>query len=127
MAKDYNVKLTKRSKTVVRDQAIESRTVVKRPHDMVLERTRMLDELDGRARQPSLHRSNSVVLTWHLQQRLCQPSLRFGSNPWLQRDTVESGEAIRDAKQVQPGDLLRTRLHQGEVWSRVDHDADESR
>ena len=109
-------------------QAIESRTVVKRPHDMVLERTRMLDELDGRARraifaQIELGRAHLASSAAALSALSPLQVLTRGYSVTLS----ESGEAIRDAKQVQPGDLLRTRLHQGEVWSRVDHDADESR
>ena len=101
---------------------------MKRPLDMVLERTRMLDELDGRARraifaQIELGRAHLASSAAALSALSPLQVLTRGYSVTLS----ESGEAIRDAKQVQPGDLLRTRLHQGEVWSRVDHDADESR
>ncbi|MEC8473511.1 MAG: exodeoxyribonuclease VII large subunit, partial [Planctomycetota bacterium] len=107
-------------------QAIESRTVVKRPHDMVLDRTRMLDELDGRARraifaQIELGRAHLASSAAALSALSPLQVLTRGYSVTLS----ESGEAIQDAKQVQPGDLLRTRLHQGEVWSRVNRDTDE--
>lgn len=101
--------------------AISSRTVLRKPHELVLNRTRSLDELDARARRAMFskirlgraqHSSSAASLSALSPLQV----LTRGYSVTLSKE----GEAIRSANQVEKGERLRTRLDQGEIWSVVD-------
>ncbi len=105
--------------------SISSRTVLRKPHELVLNRTRSLDDLDARARRAMfskirLGRAQLSSSAASLSALSPLQVLTRGYSVTLSQE----GEAIRSANQVEKGERLRTRLDQGEIWSVVDEITD---
>lgn len=106
-------------------EAVGSRTVLRRPHELVLDRARLLDELDARARRAmfssvALGRAKMATAAASLSALSPLNVLTRGYSVTLD----SSGKAITRAGDVQIGDPIRTRLHQGEMQSVVTHVGD---
>jgi exodeoxyribonuclease VII large subunit len=100
---------------------LAARRVMRLPLDRVRERERRLDELAGR-----LHRSGRRRLE-HGRERMNAIAARLEAVSPLNvlargysLTQTEAGAVIRDAAQVRPGDRVRTRLHRGNLVSRVE-------
>lgn len=106
-----------------RDQieSLESRSMLRRPHEMVRMRSRLLDELDARARK---------LMFAHIkldQARLGKAAATLSAlsplNVLTRGYSVTfdpSGNAIQQADKVAVGDRIRTRVQHGEIESIVD-------
>ncbi|MDA9777455.1 exodeoxyribonuclease VII large subunit [Rubripirellula sp.] len=102
-------------------QALGSRTILKRPHEMVLNRTRQLDDLDARARRAmfgkiKLGRAHLASSAASLLALSPLQVLTRGYSVTL----TEEGQAITNASDVKNGQRIQTRLNQGSVWSIID-------
>ena len=102
-------------------QALGSRTILKRPHEMVLNRTRQLDDLDARARRAmfgkiKLGRAHLASSAASLSALSPLQVLTRGYSVTL----TEEGQAITNASDVKNGQRIQTRLNQGSVWSIID-------
>lgn len=101
-------------------QALGSRKILQRPHEVIHLRSRMLDEYDARARRAmraklSLGRANVATLAAALSALSPLDVLTRGYSITLD----DQNQTIDDAAQVQVGDSIRTRLHHGEIESVV--------
>lgn len=106
-----------------RDQieSLESRSMLRRPHEMVRMRSRLLDELDARARKVMFAQ---IKLD---QARLGKAAATLSAlsplNVLTRGYSVTfdpSGNAIQQADKVAVGDRIRTRVQHGEIESIVD-------
>ena len=102
-------------------QTLGSRTILKRPHEMVLNRTRQLDDLDARARRAmfgkiKLGRAHLASSAASLSALSPLQVLTRGYSVTL----TEEGQAITNASDVKNGQRIQTRLNQGSVWSIID-------
>lgn len=105
----------------IRLESIATRTVLKRPHDIVHDRSRVLDDLDARARRAifakiKLGRAQLASSAAALSALSPLQVLTRGYSVTL----TDAGKAIQDVSQVQPGQAIRTRLHRGEIWSVIE-------
>jgi len=101
-------------------ESIESRSVVRKPHEIIHSRFRRLDELDGRGRRAvnaklRLARASMATTAASLSALSPLSVLARGYSVTLNAD----GKAISNADQVQNGEVIRTKLNQGEVESVV--------
>jgi exodeoxyribonuclease VII large subunit len=114
-----------RGRVVRMRAAIESlakRRVLQRPHEVLYDRSRRLDELDLR-----MQRATQQRLT-KLKDRLTGDAARLESlsplavlaRGYSVTQLAGSGKIVRSASQVQPGDLVQTQLHEGHFVSRVE-------
>ena len=102
-------------------EAIATRTVLKRPHDIVHDRFRVLDDLDARARRAifskiKLGRAQLASSAAALSALSPLQVLTRGYSVTL----TDAGRAIQDVSQVQTGQEIRTKLHRGEIWSVIE-------
>ena len=102
-------------------ESIATRTVLKRPHDIVHDRCRVLDDLDARARRAifskiKLGRAQLSSSAAALSALSPLQVLTRGYSVTL----TDAGKAVQDVSQVQRGQAIRTRLHRGEIWSVVE-------
>jgi len=103
-------------------EALSSRRVLMRPAEKLHERARQIDELELRARRALANCFR------HARQELATAAGRLDAlSPLnvLERGysvtrLLPSGTVVRSTEQVQPGDLLETRLHSGKLTSRVE-------
>jgi exodeoxyribonuclease VII large subunit len=100
--------------------SLESRVAMRKPHSLIHDRERLLDELDARGRRAILA---SVGMA---RARLAASAASLNALSPLQvlsrgfSVTMDAqGRAFQDATQVSPGDTIRTRLHIGEIQSSV--------
>lgn len=105
----------------IRLESIATRTVLKRPHDIIHDRSRVLDDLDARARRAifakiKLGRAQLASSAAALSALSPLQVLTRGYSVTL----TDAGKAIQDVSQVQPGQAIRTRLHRGEIWSVIE-------
>ncbi len=101
-------------------ESLGSRTVLRRPHEIVQSRYRRLDELDGRGRRAMRARlqmaSAAIAKTAAALSALSPLNvLSRGYSVTLDAD----GNAITNAENVRDGDTIRTRLKDGEFESVV--------
>ncbi len=107
-------------------EALAKRRVLQRPHEYLYDRSRRLDELDAR-----LQRAVQRRIT-HFKDRLTAASthleslspLAVLSRGYSVTQRADDGKIVRDAAQLQPGDLIRTQLHQGHILSRVEKESE---
>jgi exodeoxyribonuclease VII large subunit len=103
-------------------EAIESRPLFARPHQSISDRRHRLDDLDLRSKRAVLQQVERA------RQRLLHATATleaYSPLAVLQRGysvTQREGEAepLRDAAALQVGERLTTRLHHGQVTSRVE-------
>ena len=112
-----------RQMILTRKQTLEqlsSLVAFRKPHEMVHLRSRLLDDLDGRANRAVRSR---LELGQATMAKLAASLTALSPLKVLARGysvtTDESGRAITDAEQVKAGDLIRTRFDCGEVTSTV--------
>jgi exodeoxyribonuclease VII large subunit len=101
--------------------ALAARPVLRRPFDLIHDRAQQLDELTDRARRAVWRwmeqaRRQTASLTNHLESLSPLGVLARGYSVTMREQT---GEVARDAALLTAGELLRTRLEQGEIISRV--------
>jgi exodeoxyribonuclease VII large subunit len=103
-------------------ESLSSRRVLMRPAEKLHERARQIDELELRARRALANRFR------HARQELATAAGRLDAlSPLkvLERGysvtrLLPSGTVVRSTEQVQPGDLLETRLYSGKLTSRLE-------
>lgn len=101
-------------------EAIASRSALRKPHDIIHSRFRLLDELDARGRRAiygklKLGRARLGTVAASLSALSPLNVLSRGYSVTLDAQ----GQAIDNASQVEVGDTISTRLHQGELESVV--------
>ncbi len=101
-------------------EALAERTVMRRPHEMVHLRWRRLDELDLRARRAmfaklEMGRANLATAAAALSALSPLDVLTRGYSVTMD----PNDQAITDARAVDVGDVLRTKLFRGEIESVV--------
>lgn len=101
-------------------ESIESRTVIRKPHEIVHSRFRRLDELDARAGLAvngtvQLARARLATTAASLSALSPLNVLARGYSVTLDK----KGNAVTDANQVRDGDLIRTTLKTGQIVSIV--------
>jgi exodeoxyribonuclease VII large subunit len=101
-------------------ESVASRTVVRKPHELILDRARVLDEFDARARRAmfarvALDRAKLATAAASLSALSPLNVLTRGYSVTLD----SSGKTITRASEIQQGDPIRTRLQQGEIRSVV--------
>ena len=101
-------------------QSIETRTVIRKPHEIVYSRFRRLDELDaraGRAVNGTMQLARASLATTAASLSALSPLnvLARGYSVTLDK----KGNAVTDANQVREGDLIRTKLKSGDIESIV--------
>ena len=100
--------------------SIQNRSILKRPHELVQRRFRRLDELDARARKAMFAR---VELGKAKMAKSAATLSALSPLNVLARGysvTLDSADnAILSPSQVKPGDIIRSRIHQGEIESVV--------
>jgi exodeoxyribonuclease VII large subunit len=101
-------------------EALESRTVLRKPYEIVQSRFRRLDELDGRGRRAmkaKLNLAGATLATTAASLSALSPLnvLARGYSVTLDAD----GKAIVSASEVNEGDTIRTKLKAGEIESVV--------
>ncbi len=101
-------------------ESIESRTIIRKPHEIIQSRFRILDELEGRAGRAV--RGKLRLARAHLATTAASLSALSPLNVLARGYSVTldgNGRAITDAKRVQAGEVIRTRLKEGEIQSVV--------
>ena len=100
--------------------ALQTRSILKRPHELVQRRYRRLDELDARARKAMFAR---VKLGTAKMGKSAATLSALSPLNVLARGysvTLDSEDnAIQSPSQVKPGDIIRSRVHHGEIESVV--------
>jgi exodeoxyribonuclease VII large subunit len=104
-----------------RVRSLAARRPLARPHTIVGDLSRRLDELDARGRRAAMqsvatHRGRLATLAGKLES--LSPLQVLGRGYSL--TTTESGKLVRAARDVKPGDRLVTTLSDGRVRSTVD-------
>ncbi len=102
--------------------AVAAARAFRRPHDLVADRARRLDELDARLTRSMGHRQNLA------QTRLDAMAARLESlgplavlaRGYSVTKRLDDGSIVRDADQISRGDRIETRLASGRVVSRVE-------
>lgn len=106
-------------------ESLANRRVLRRPHEYIYDRSRRLDELDLR-----LQRGVKQLLSrW--KDKLAAASARLESlsplavlsRGYSVTQRADDGRIVRSATDVEPGDLIRTQLHAGQIVSRVDKES----
>ncbi|MEM1068907.1 MAG: exodeoxyribonuclease VII large subunit [Planctomycetota bacterium] len=102
-------------------ESLANRTALRKPHELVHSRSRFLDELDARAQRAvraKLQLSQAKLATASASLSALSPLdvLTRGYSMTLD----EHGNAISDPNQVQPGDIITTRMKEGQIKSTVD-------
>ena len=102
--------------------AVARHRLFRRPLELVFERGRRLDELAGRqdralARRMEVARAKLEATAAQLDSLSPLGVLGRG---YSITERLDSGDVVRDAAQLVPGDLIRTRLGQGRAVSRVE-------
>lgn len=103
--------------------ALARARVLRRPLDMVLDRSRRIDELDARAARAV---ENRLVLSQHRLESIAgrleslSPLAVLGRGYSLTRRS-DTGQVVRDASELAVGQQITTRFARGEATSRVEH------
>ncbi|HBO45995.1 MAG TPA: exodeoxyribonuclease VII large subunit [Planctomycetaceae bacterium] len=102
--------------------ALARSRMLRRPFELIHDRARRLDELDGRAARAARHRvataGNQVgVLAGRLES--LSPLGVLGRGYSITRRTAD-GRVVRDASELTPGEEITTRFARGEAVSRVE-------
>ncbi len=101
---------------------LASRRCLRQPIDRIRDEERRVDDLADRlhrAMQQHLARSAERLQAQAAQLESLSPLNVLARGYSLTRRLAD-GQVVRSADQVQPGDLLRTNLHSGEIVSRVE-------
>jgi len=101
-------------------EMLSQRSVLRNPFVMVHERARAVDELDGEARRAAFAQLERRKL--HVQRLAASLSALSPLSVLARGYSVTSdadGNPVSDAGRVRPGETLHTRLHQGQLTSRV--------
>jgi exodeoxyribonuclease VII large subunit len=101
---------------------LAERNAFRRPHDRLRERAQRLDELWARAGRGFKHRlaiERSRLQGFAGKLESLSP-LQVLSRGYSVTQRADDGRVVRRAEELQDGDLLRTRLAEGEVLSRVE-------
>ncbi|MGB7328398.1 MAG: exodeoxyribonuclease VII large subunit [Rubripirellula sp.] len=104
----------------LRLQQLASRPAMRRPHEIVHLRSRYLDELDARARRSmfaKIRLGGAELATQAASLSALSPLSVLTRGYSVTLDP--KGNAIQDSNQVNVGDSIRTRVHQGEIQSVV--------
>lgn len=102
-------------------ESLEARSILRRPHEMVRMRSRLLDELDARARKVMF--AQIKLDQTRLGKAAATLSALSPLNVLTRGYSVtfdQAGKAIQHANEVAAGDRIRTRLQHGEIVSIVD-------
>ena len=98
------------------------RRVFRAPKEWLRDRAQRLDELglrSGRAMKHRLQLQRGKLDAWAGKLESLSP-LGVLARGYSVTQRADDGTLVRDANQVQPGDLIRTRVAKGEVMSRVE-------
>ena len=103
-----------------RVDALQTRSILKRPHELVQRRFRQLDELDARGRKAmttrmQLNQAKIAKAAATLSALSPLNVLARGYSVTLDSDD----NTIQDPSQVKPGDLIRSRVQNGDIESLV--------
>ncbi len=107
-------------------EAVARHRVFRRPQELVFQRERRLDELEGRQTRAMVRRlevARSRVDTVAARLESLSP-LAVLARGYSLTERAATGELVRRADELVPGDRIRTRLGEGEVISRVEADGD---
>lgn len=103
-------------------EAVARHRLFRRPLELVFERGRRLDELAGRQERAMGRRME--VARAKLEATAAQldslSPLGVLGRGYSITERIDSGDVVRDAAQLAPGDLIRTRLGRGQAVSRVE-------
>lgn len=100
--------------------ALQTRSILKRPHELVQRRFRQLDELDARGRKAMLTRMelNKAKLAKAAATLSALSPLNVLARGYSV--TLDSNDnTIQNPNQVQPGDIIRSRVEYGDIESEV--------
>lgn len=103
-------------------ESLSSRRVLARPAERLHELARQVDELELRARRALANRfrfARHELATAGGRLDALSP-LKVLERGYSVTRLLASGAVVRSAAQVQPGDLLETRVHSGQFTSRVE-------
>jgi exodeoxyribonuclease VII large subunit len=103
-------------------ESLAQRRVLRRPLEQIHDRSRRLDELDARLQRAIEHkrtRSRDRLTALGAQLESLSP-LAVLARGYSVTQQAETGRIVRDSRDVQPGDLIRTQLHSGRIVSRVE-------
>lgn len=104
----------------LRLEQLASRTVMRKPHDIVMMRSRRLDELDARGRRATFAKLNLCKAKLATQSAALSALSPLNVLTRGYSVTLDAnGNAIQDASDLSVGDTLTTRLHNGTVQSKV--------
>ena len=100
--------------------ALQTRSILKRPHELVQRRFRQLDELDARGRKAMLTRMelNNAKLAKAAATLSALSPLNVLARGYSV--TLDSNDnTIQKPNQVKPGDIIRSRVEHGDIESEV--------
>ena len=100
--------------------ALQTRSILKRPHELVQRRFRQLDELDARGRKAMLTRMelNKAKLAKAAATLSALSPLNVLARGYSV--TLDSNDnTIQKPNQVKPGDIIRSRVEHGDIESEV--------
>jgi exodeoxyribonuclease VII large subunit len=100
--------------------ALQGRSVIRRPHEMIQMRSRQLDEWDARGRramEAKLKLQREKIATAAASLSALSPLDVLSRGYSVTTDLA--GQAVRDAADLQLGQTMRSRLHRGVVESKV--------
>lgn len=100
--------------------ALQTRSILKRPHELVQRRFRQLDELDARGRKAMFTRMelNKAKLAKAAATLSALSPLNVLARGYSV--TLDSNDnTIQNPNQVQPGDIIRSRVEYGDIESEV--------
>lgn len=103
-----------------RVDALQTRSILKRPHELVQRRFRQLDELDARGRKAMATRmqlNHAKIAKAAATLSALSPLNVLARGYSVTLDSNDN--TIQDPSQVKPGDLIRSRVQNGDIESLV--------
>ena len=122
---DMRARLDRTARNVVhirqnRVDALQTRSILKRPHELVQRRFRQLDELDARGRKAMATRmqlNHAKIAKAAATLSALSPLNVLARGYSVTLDSNDN--TIQDPSQVKPGDLIRSRVQNGDIESLV--------
>lgn len=122
---DMRARLDRTARNVIhirqnRVDALQTRSILKRPHELVQRRFRQLDELDARGRKAMATRmqlNHAKIAKAAATLSALSPLNVLARGYSVTLDSNDN--TIQDPSQVKPGDLIRSRVQNGDIESLV--------